>query len=314
MKTPVSPRMVAICILSTMAPLSAQNLISCPRSPESNNSEAYDGTSDSRFSENYVAPGNYDVPAMTKARGKLPDGKPVYTAQDSLTLNARASSPQNVESVVDLSVLRNPSPYRKVAVSTGNQPYTISEDSLQTGLALISAVYRESGKPEKGTDCVALSLSVEQRIKLDASQVLQIVGAEVAANPSCVCEIVKTAIKASDADVALVVSIVETSIGAAPESMRMASQCAIATMPDSVAEVQALLAKLDPNSGDSGQSSKGAKSAKSAKSAKVAAIMSTPPNPLDFPPIFPPVMPPPNYCKPVSNVNPCGCIDGKHYD
>ena len=45
--------------------------------------------------------------------------------------------------------------------------------------------------------------------------------------------------------------------------MRIVSQRAIATMPDSITEVQALLARLDPNAGDSGYSSKSSKSSKS---------------------------------------------------
>jgi hypothetical protein len=80
--------------------------------------------------------------------------------------------------------------------------------------------------------------------------------------------------------------------------MRIASQCAIATMPESVAAVQALLARLDPNSGNAEVYS--SKSAKSAKSAKVAVVAEPAPNPLDrlyFPPIYP---------LPVSKVNP-GC-------
>ena len=303
MKTPVFPHMVAFLLLGTIAPLSAQNLASIPRSSHiSSKADAFDGNSEQRFTESAVLPGNYEVPAMEKAQGEVPEGNPVYAAQDALTLNARASSRRNVESVVDLNVLRNPSPYRAVAASTGARPYEISADTLQTGLALISAVYRESGKPEDAKDCLAVALSVEQRIKLDVSKVLEVVESEVGANPTCACEIVKMAIKASDADVSLVVAIVETSITAAPDSMRIVSQCAIASMPESIARVQALLAKLDPNSGDAETYS--SKSSKSAKSAKVASIVAPIiPNPLDLPPAYPPI--PPIIPPPVTEVNPC---------
>lgn len=301
MKTPVFPHMVALLLLGTIAPLSAQNLVSAPRSSViSNKADALDGNSEPPFAQGSVLPGNYEVPALEKAQGELPDGKPVYAAQDALTLDARASSQRNVESVVDLNLLRDPSPYRKVATSTGTRPSEIPADTLQTGLAKISSVYRESGKPEKAADCLAVTLSVEQRIKLDVSQVLEIVGSEVGANPTCACEIVKMAIAASDADVSLVVAIVEASITAAPDSMRIVSQCAIAAMPESITGVQALLAKLDPNSGDAGSYS-----SKSAKSAKVAAIVTLiTPNPLDRL-HFPPVMPPPITPPPVTDVNPC---------
>jgi hypothetical protein len=112
-------------------------------------------------------------------------------------------------------------------------------------------------------------------------------------------------ITASNADVAKVVSIVETAINVAPDSMRIISQCAIATAPDSIAQVQALLAELDPNTGDGdGSSAKSAKSGKDGKDAEVAAIVAPPiENPLDrpfFPTSIPPVIIPPH----VSNVNP----------
>lgn len=297
MKTPVFPHMVALLFLSAIAPLSAQNLASTPRASEiSSNAGDLDGTSELRFNESAAMVGSYEVPTTAKAQSLLPDGGPVYATQDALTLDPQASRQKNVESVVDLGILRNPSPYRKVATSTSGQSDEISAAPLQNGLALISAVYRESGKSEKGADCLAVALSVEQRIKLDVAKVLEVVESEVAANPSCACEIVKTAIKASDADVALVASIVETSITAAPDCMRIASQCAIATMPESITAVQALLAKLDPNSGNAEVYS--SKSAKSAKSAKVAIAPEPLPNPLDRP-YFPPIYP-----LPVSKVNP----------
>ena len=136
---------------------------------------------------------------------------------------------------------------------------------------------------------------------------------EVAANPSCVCEVVKAAIKASDADVVTVVSIVEVAIVQAPESMRIAAQCAIAAVPESIDEVQALLTKLDPNGGDGDISAKSSKSAKDAKGGvafdnPVAVVA----NPLDFPggglgptltpgvPLTPPIIVSP----PVTVVNP----------
>ncbi|MEO8617138.1 MAG: hypothetical protein ABI600_18515, partial [Luteolibacter sp.] len=303
-KTPVSPHMVALFFLSSLAPLTAQNLASASRSSEnSTNAGILDESRNLQFADDSALPGNYEVPAVDKAQGQMSDGKPVYAAQDTLTLNTEASSPRNVESVVDLNVLRHPSPYRRIAVSSrGGAPSEIAADSLQSGLALISAVYRESGKSEKGADCLKVTLSAEQRIKLDPAKVLEVVESEVGANPSCACEIVKMAITASEADVELVVSIVETAITVSPDSMRIVSQCAIATMPESITAVQALLAKLDPNSGDESPSSK---SSKSAKSAKVASIVSTPlPDPLDRP-YLPPIPPPPHFPPPVTDVDPC---------
>jgi hypothetical protein len=304
MKTPVFPHMVALLVLSTITPLIAQNSVGTLRSFDvAQKVDDLVGESDSGFTSYQESSTRYEVPAIEKAQGSLLDSKPVYASQDALTLDSFASSKQKVESVVDLNVLRKPSPYQKVAVSNGSlRPYQIEENSLQKGLQKISAVYREAGKREKSPNCQSVSLSAGQRIKLDVSKTLEIVEAEVGANPACACEIVKTAISASDADVSLVVSIVQTAITATPENMRIISQCAIASMPESVTAVQALLAKIDPNSGNAAvYSSKSAKSAKSPKSAKVAAVSSSP-NPLDrfYTPIFTPII----TTKPVTDVNP----------
>lgn len=300
MKSIVSPRMIALLVASAISPLSAQNLENSATTPVLLKA---DGTADvSSFQSNPL--GKYDILEVKKAQGIPSAGQPEIAAQNVATLDTQASNERNVESVIDMSVLTKESPYRKVAVSATIRPDEIAADSLQSGLALISAVYRESGKAEAAADCSKVALSVEQRIKLDMTKVLEVVEAEVSANPACSCEIVKASIKASEADVALVVSIVATAINASPENMRMISQCAIASMPEAVAEVQALLARLDPNSGDSDVYS--SKSSKDAKSAKVAAIVSPPSaNPLDLPPCYPPIIPPPYFPPPVTNVNPC---------
>jgi hypothetical protein len=308
MKKPVSPHVVASLILGLLAPLSAQNLPSSLNLSDS--SLKADGIHRSaiRLTGNDILPGTYEVPALERAESDLANDQTVFIPQDAATLADRAPSPaRDLESVVDLDILRNPSPYRRVLVSASNQPGEVATDNLQTGLARISAVYRESGKPEKSSDCQAISLSVEQRVSLDPSNVLEVVELEVTANPGCSCEIVKAAIKSSEADVDQVVAIVETAIIASPESMRIVSQCAIAAMPESITAVQALLARLDPNSGDTSYSSKGAKSAKDSKGAKVASIIAPPlPNPLDRPNYGPPIPPIPPF--PVTNVNPGHCF------
>lgn len=304
MKTPVFPHMVALLFLSA-TPLFAQNPASSPTSAEiSVKAESLDGNSGQGFANDVTAPGEYNVPDVEKAQGKPRSAKPAYADQDPATLDSKISDQQKVESVVDLDVLRNASPYRKVMVSTASQPDEIAAKTLQNGLAQISAVYRESGKSEAHVDCPSVALAVGQRIKLDSSKVLEVVESEVGANPTCACEIVKTSIKESDADIPQVVSIVETAINVTPENMRIISQCAIAAMPESVAAVQSLLAKLDPNSGNAG--TKSAKSSKDAKSAKeeIASATTPPetPNPLDLPPHYPPI--PPIVPPVVTEVNP----------
>lgn len=303
MKTPVFPHMVALVVLGMISPLIAQNSIGSSRSFFSaQKDDSLSGESDAESTAFLESADRFEVPPTKKAQGYLLDSKPAYSLQNSANLDPKASKRKNVESVVDLNLLRNPSPLRKVANKTASlQRYEIEENSLQKGLARISAVYRESGKREKTLTCQSISLSAEQRIKLDVSRVLEIVETEVAANPRCACEIVKVAISASDADTALVASIVQTAIASAPEQMRIISQCAIATMPQSVTAVQALLAKIDPNAGEANSySSKSSKSAKSPKVATASAFAT--PDPLDRFPM--PVVIPIITSNPVTNVNP----------
>lgn len=151
-------------------------------------------------------------------------------------------------------------------------------------------------------DCLQLSLSVKHAVAAEQSKVLEIVSNEVSSAPGCACEIVKAAIEGSQAKPETVAAIVETAATVAPEKMRLISQCAVAVAPDALTQVQAVLAKLDPNRGESGADAKSAKDSKEPVG-EVAAM----PNPLDFPgqgpvgpthggpggspmlPIFPPV-------------------------
>jgi len=152
-------------------------------------------------------------------------------------------------------------------------------------------------------DCVSVAVVVKNAVVAKPAEILQTVESQVQANPECACEIVKAAIETSKADVKLVASIVETASTAAPEKMRIIAQCAVAVMPESLSDVQAVLAKLDPNTGHHHSSSK------DAKDAKAPAVTEKAPewNPLNFPgqgpigpnpggpggyPIVPPGLPP----------------------
>ena len=133
-----------------------------------------------------------------------------------------------------------------------------------------------------GTDCLKISASVKSAIEQDAAQTVAIVAKEIEASPECACEIVKTAIQTSHADAELVAMIVENAILAAPDQMRIIAQCAIAIAPDALPQIQAVLAKLDPHSGESSQSAKhvGKRPAKEASPSQEPASSA---NPLDFP-------------------------------
>lgn len=172
-------------------------------------------------------------------------------------------------------------------------------------------------------DCFALSVAVKNAVSVEESKVLEIVTKEISTAPACACEIVKAAIEGSNANTQTVAAIVQAAATAAPDQMRLVSQCAVAIAPDALGAVQAVLAKLDPNLGESASVAQSAKDSKS-PGAEVAAM----PNPLDFPgqgpvgptqggqggvsvfPITPPlissplVTPPIIVVPPISRVNP----------
>lgn len=110
--------------------------------------------------------------------------------------------------------------------------------------AVCSASVHAADKPQ--VDSVKVSLSIKEKVASNQSLVLQIVEKAVLANPDYACEIVKSAITATQADNKLIASIVEVAAMAAPEKMRLIAQSAVAVAPDSLTDVQAVLAKLDP--------------------------------------------------------------------
>lgn len=138
-------------------------------------------------------------------------------------------------------------------------------------------------------DCLKLSVEVRNSVQNSPDKILELVASKVQASPNCACEIVKSAIEASKANEQLVAAIVETAATAAPEQMRIVAQCAVAVAPDALANVQAVLAKFDPNTGESASAKSG--KGEVAPAQEVASMG----NPLDFPgqgpaqplPIFP---------------------------
>jgi hypothetical protein len=127
------------------------------------------------------------------------------------------------------------------------------------------------------TDCLKLAVTVKNEIKAQPAKVLEIVENQVAANEDCACEVVKAAIQSTEAKGAEVAGIVEVAATAAPAKMRLIAQCAVAVAPDSLAKVQVVLAKLDPNRGEGPVTSE--KGGMDKNPIPPAAA----PNPLDFP-------------------------------
>ncbi len=308
MKLPASPGSALLYILCGIVPASAQ-LIEVPIANISTSANKVDGlyAEDPSFASDKALSGTYQLPNVQKASGDLSESAPVFVNQDALTLSTRRSTVRSVENVLDLSVLREPSAYRN-ATRVKLKVSDAQASGIHAGLAEISAAYQKPGERVDSADCGSVSMSVGHRVQIDPSLVLEIVESEVSANANCACEIVKSAIKASGAEVALVADITEVAITSAPEHMRMISQCAIAAMPEALSAVQSVLARLDPNRGDSSYSAKDSKSGKDAKAAIASAVEppTTPPNPLDAPPpFFPPIVPPPYFPPPeVTNPNP----------
>lgn len=237
-------------------------------------------------------PGNFSDQNATTATCDLPADQNMIVSLDPATLGTRAPS---AACKPDDGLFRSPSPFKRLLVSASGVRGSIPSGQLEQGLAEASAAYGSANEGKTG-DCDTLNRAVIQKIGQDRSKVLEVVSDEIRANPGCACEIVKAAVKATEADADTVVAIVEAAITANPECMRIVSQCAIAANPESVSAVQALLAKLDPNSGREGYSSKGSKSGKE----MIEPAKAPPPfDPLDriyFPEPPPIIVPPPVTC------------------
>lgn len=292
MKIHVSPSVVLLFSLCSAIPVSAQ-LIVGPLDNKTTSNEKPEGVyldEKPAFAADKALSGVMQLPAVRKSKGDLSESKPVFVNQDALTLGTRVSTAKSTDNVLDLSVLEETSAYRnadRIKLKVSDE----QASGIQAGLAELSAAYQKPS--EDSADCEAVAMSVGHRVEVDPSKVLEIVNSEISANPSCSCEIVKIAIINSAADPELVGDIAEVAIMANPDAMRMISQCAIAALPEALPNVQAVLAKLDPNRGDKSYSAKDSKSGKDA----VASV--TPPeiapNPLDRPFVSfpPPVQPPP---------------------
>lgn len=221
------------------------------------------------------------VPEVKKAEGLPEEPAGELHNQDTATLDTKRLAEKTGQEIPEMDSLREKSVYDAV-VTQGQLPISsVKGDRLDSDLQQVSAVYRKTG--EKEADCSLIALSVRQRVKKNPETVLQVVDAELRANPGCSCEIVKAAILETDMQVPTVVAIVKVAFQASPENMRLTAQCAIAACPEALSAIQELLAKYDKTSA-TGDSAKSAKSAKEellpvAEGDEVAAT----PNPLDFP-------------------------------
>ena len=227
-------------------------------------SDGIDYSHQSSFAADQSLSGAYILPTVTKSEAELPENT-LFVSQDASSLSSKRTARNNA-SVLDVSALKETSAYRnamKVKVKVSDK----QASGIHAGLEQISAAYQKPGSSDDATGCDSISMSLKHRISVDPSLVLEIVESEISANPDCSCNIVKTAIIASGANPELAASIAETAIVSAPEKMRMTAQCAIAALPEALPNIQAVLARLDPNSGDTSYSARDSKSGSSAKGA-----------------------------------------------
>ncbi|MFK7852169.1 MAG: hypothetical protein AB8D78_14425 [Akkermansiaceae bacterium] len=286
---PAAPRSLMLLFFGSILSSNAQtvDIHSLDASVDPFKTVALDYSENVSFASNRPLNRTFLLPKVGKTLADPIKTEPVYLTQDSVTLEDIRIKSREDESVIDLSPLKETSVYRK-ADRVRLQVSTDKAANLQDGLAEISAAYRKPAIKSEEPDCEAITLSVAHRIKVDVSKVLEIVESEVSANPNCACEIVKIAIQESEADIELTADITEVAIVAAPDHMRLISQCAIAAMPEALAAIQDVLARYDANSGDS-YSAKDSKSGKSGKDGVASQITPppAPPNPLDLPSYFP---------------------------
>ena len=230
-------------------------------------SDGIDYSHQSSFAADRSLSGAYILPTITKSEAD-PSESTLFVNQDASSLSAKRTS-RNSASVLDVSALKESSAYRnamKVKVKVSDK----QASGIHSGLEQISAAYQKPGSSDDATGCNSIGMSMKHRLSVDPSLVLEIVEAEISANPDCSCDIVKTAIIATGANPELASSIAETAIVSAPDKMRMITQCAIAALPEALPNIQAVLARLDPNSGDTNYSAKDSKSGKDAAAADLS--------------------------------------------
>lgn len=302
MKTLVLPGTLALNLIFASTPVLAQNLTEVSRQFDTGSASALPAVSHG-FTTG--AP----IQAMV---GVSPENfsseQPWYLVQDQASLGfsevPSVTRPWSLES----QLRRNASPLLKLPGGASSRMLETNwiasrapARELSFALSLLAAIYRADGAQAESaaSDDLEFSLSIRHKIREAPDKLLEIVADEITANPEKVCEIVKASIKGSDGGSEVIASIVETASITKPDAMRLAAQCAVASVPESLQAVQEVLARLDPAAGSAGNDSKDAKGAKDCKDAKEAKGQIAPelPDPLDLPryprvPPIPPVPPP----------------------
>jgi hypothetical protein len=322
MNMSVFPRTLVLSLICASAPLFAQNLTEASRLNVST-SPAVPPAALQGF-----ATGSSIQPLVGLTPENFSSEQPWYLIQEQASLGYSEAPTVTRPWSLESQLRRNAGPLLKLAVNRAENPPTATgeiaarspTDELGFALSMLAAIYRADDTPAAAgvANDLEFTLSIRHKIRETPDKLLEIVALEITANPNKVCEIVKAAIKATDGSSKVVASIVETASMTKPESMRLAAQCAVASVPDSLSAVQAVLAQLDPAGSNLGKDSKDANNAKDSKDSKSPKeqVASDLPNPLDIPKLLPPPPPkPPPIYPPTSTktnfVKPCDYGDPK---
>ena len=106
-------------------------------------------------------------------------------------------------------------------------------------------------------DCSKITKEVRKEIEASPTKVLVVVNEAISKNESCACEIVKTAIEATNAtkQPKLVREIVVVAVTAAQKKASIIAECAVASAPGSTSEVKAALNQVFASREESAEAS-----------------------------------------------------------
>ncbi|MFM7181465.1 MAG: hypothetical protein ACKO2G_08385 [Verrucomicrobiales bacterium] len=119
---------------------------------------------------------------------------------------------------------------------------------------LLGAALMASSSLIAAPDCASVAAAVETSVKADKSTVLAVVAAKIKEAPDCACDVVKSAIRATNASNELTGQIVESAVRAEPSQYKVIVECAVAVNSGAAAEIRAALQRVF--GGKDGQSGK----------------------------------------------------------
>lgn len=111
----------------------------------------------------------------------------------------------------------------------------------KSSLAIVLSALAVSTAVAADKECPTVSTTVKTEVSAKPQDVLTVVAAQIAANPTCACEIVKAAIEAAKADKDLVGQIVFTAVTSAPAEATTIAECAVAASPEASENIKTAL-------------------------------------------------------------------------